>query len=123
VRHEAVAERGGEPAAVPLVDHREGDLGAARLAGPGGVAGDRDDRAGGVEGDQRDVALVVHLGQEREVAPAEARLGAEEAPPPRLLAEAQEERRERRLVVRLDRPDREARAALEGEEVIGGGHV
>ena len=62
-----------------------------RLSDPGRVAGDADDRAGAVERDDRDVAALVDLGEEGEVAAAELRLRAEEAPAARLLAEAGEE--------------------------------
>jgi hypothetical protein len=107
--------------AVPLVDDGHGHVGTLGLRDPRRVASDADDRAGAVERDDRDVAALVDLGQEREVAAAEPGLGAEEAPAARLLAEAGEEVADAGLVVRLDRADHEALAARECEEM--GGHA
>ena len=106
---------------MPLVDDGDGHVGALRLPDPGRVAGDADDRARAVERDDRDVAALVDLGEEGEVAAAELGLRAEEAPAARLLAEAGEEVADAGLVVRLDRADHEALAARECEEM--GGHV
>ena len=106
---EPVAERRAEAAPLPLVDDREGHLRAVGRVRPRRVAADADDRADAVDRDERDVAALVDLGQEGELAGAQPRLGAEEAPAPRLLAEAGEERREPGLVVRRDRADREGR--------------
>ena len=106
---------------MPRVDDGDGHVGALRLAGPGRVAGDADDRARAVERDDRDVAALVDLGEEREVAAAEPGLRAEEAPAARLLAEAREEVTDAGLVFRFDRADHEARAARECEDM--GGHV
>ena len=65
---EAVGERRPEPAAVPLVDDGERDLRPVAMIGPGGVAGDADDRVFAIERDEGDVAVVVDLGEEGEVA-------------------------------------------------------
>ena len=103
---EPAQERGADPAPLPVVGDREGDLGAV---GPRVVADeprDADAIVGArVERHERLVIAMVDLGEIAQVARAEARMRAEEAAVARLVAQAVEAGRERRLVVGLDRPD------------------
>ena len=71
---EQLAERRAEPAALPVVDHRDRGLGDGRLA-RGGRTARRRRRSppSGVEGDQRLVVGVVDLGQVAQLRLARAR--------------------------------------------------
>ena len=86
----AGGEPGADAAALPLVGDRDREVGDP-VAGPrGGVAGLADQLPDVVDGDERGVADVVDLGQVRQLAAAEPGLGAEEPPPPRLVAQPPE---------------------------------
>ena len=108
----------GQPAALHLVGDREGDLGAV---GPLELE-DRvgDDALLGAGGDDQAVALGPvalrgHRGRLVEVDPER-----EEPQPARVLAEAAEERAQRRGVGRRDGPDPRGRAVAQRDVDIGG---
>jgi hypothetical protein len=110
------------PAPVQRVDDRERELRAGGPTRPRVVAPDGDDVARGVDRHDRDMVVLVDLGQEPQVARGQLRLRAEEAPPARLRAHATEEVEQARLVLGRDRPHAHPPAAGEREQMSGGGH-
>jgi hypothetical protein len=100
------SEAAAHTTALPIVDHRDRQLGGRRILGGAHIPRDTDPVAGdGIDRDQRLVVVVVDLGEIAQLLLAQAGMGREEAAVPRPVAELLEALGERPLVLRLDRAD------------------
>ncbi len=116
---EAPEQLAADAPVLPLVDHRDRRLGDLRRVAQPHVARDADALARHrVARADRLVVDVVDLGEVREVALAQAPLGAEEAAVARLVAELLPAREEELLVRGLHRPDQHGGAVAQLDLVL-----
>jgi hypothetical protein len=115
---EASQQQAADPSALRCVDHRHRRLGGVRAVAVADVARDPEPLARPrIQRADRLVVDVVDVGEERQLARAQAALDAHEAAVARLVAEALPAAREQRLVLRAHRAHEHLAAAGQPLEV------